>query len=85
MPDGLHDPGPGLRWESVADIRASTWVEVPIDEGPLRWLRVVAVKPPSWTGERRWALSVADGPEEWWIKVAPGLVFRTCDRETPPG
>lgn len=84
--DGLSDAGPGLRWESAPEMRANTWVEVPIDDdGPPRWLRVVTVKPPSWTGEWRWALAVADGPDEWWIKISPELVFRTADRETPPG
>lgn len=85
MTDELSDPGPGLCWTAVPDIVANTWVEVPVDDdGPQRWLRVVTVKPPSWTGERRWALAVADGADEWWIKAAPELVFRTADRDSPP-
>lgn len=85
MTDDLSDPGPGLRWTSAPDMVANTWVELPIDDaGPQRWLRVVTVQPPPWMGERRWALAVADGADEWWIKVSPELVFRTSEAEWPP-
>jgi hypothetical protein len=75
-------PWPDSRWESVPEMDVGTWVEIPIDDdGPPRWLPVVAAMPPSWTGEYRWALVVADGPDEWWIKASPGLLFRTADRD----
>jgi hypothetical protein len=82
----LPDAGPGLRWEPVPDMVVGTWVEVPVDDdGPPRWLRVVATKPPSWTGEYRWALSVRDDDGDWWVKVSPDLLFRVCDRDPAVG
>jgi len=88
VPDDLPDDpsddrgasGPDLRWESVPDMVVGTWVEIPVDDdGPPCWVPVVATKPPSWTGERRWALAVGDGWNPLWIKVAPHLVFRVAD------
>jgi hypothetical protein len=77
---------PDLRWESVPDMDIGTWVEIPVDEdGPPQWVPVVAVMPPSWTGERRWALAVGDEAEPLWIKVAPHLMFRTADEDPSAG
>lgn len=68
-------------WQTPSEMTPGRWIEVPVDDGLPRWMRVEALVAPQHTLEERWAVRIGRDRESCWMKVSPWLRFRSVDRD----